>query len=276
MSYNTQEQAFVKLLNDYRVANGLQPLLVSDALSLASERHASDMGKYDFFSHVTKRSDWFPAGSYPWDRMKLCGYYSGKEGENLAAGQSSAQSLFTAWRASSSHNSVMLDPGFKVVGVGFVITTGSDYTYYWDACFGGTVDGGAHTLGPVRYQQTNRYILKYGTWCDTASSLASGGSYGWSSTRGAAATVAFIGTRLDWLAAVGPSGARVDIYLDGVKKTTLDLYAATAAYGVRVWSTGSLPYGTHTVRMVRNSDCPTGEIVTLDAVDLWGTLKPAY
>lgn len=91
VAYNEQEIAFVKLPNDYRVAHGLQPLLVSDAISLACERHGSDMAKYKFFSHTSLQSDWFPTGSTPWDRMRLCGYnYSTAEGEIIAAGQATA------------------------------------------------------------------------------------------------------------------------------------------------------------------------------------------
>lgn len=276
LSYNSQEIAFVKLLNDYRVANGQQPVLVSDRLTLASRRHASDMAKYTFFSHTTRASDWFPIDSQPWDRMRFCGYYSPKEGENLAAGQATAQLLFNAWKSSSAHNGVMLDPGFKVVGIEFLTVVGSVYPYYWVADFGGTVDAGAHTLGPMRYQQTSGYIRKGGAWYTTSTALASGGSYGSSSTTGSYATIAFTGTRLDWITTVAPLGGRVDVYLDGIRKTTVESAYASTAYRVRAWSTGTIPYGRHTVKLVRNAYCTTGEFLSLDAVDIWGTLRPAF
>ena len=87
VGYSAEEVAFVKLINDYRVSNGLQPLLVSDALSESGDRHSSDMGKYRFFDHYTQASDWFAKGASPWDRMAASGYtYNTWKGENIAAG----------------------------------------------------------------------------------------------------------------------------------------------------------------------------------------------
>ena len=64
--YTDTELAFVQLLNQYRAQNGLQPLLVSDMISEACDRHGSDMGKYRFFDHYTQASDWFAKGASPW------------------------------------------------------------------------------------------------------------------------------------------------------------------------------------------------------------------
>jgi uncharacterized protein YkwD len=277
VSYNTQEIAFVKLLNDYRVAHNLQPLLVSDALSLACERHGSDMGKYKFFSHTTVQSDWFPVGSASWDRMRLCGYnYYTAEAEIIAAGQSTADAVFQAWKGSPTHNADMLSANYKVLGIGFVTVTGSPYTYYWVTDLGGIVDPTAHTLstaGATRYQQTNTSIVKVGTWYNYAKTLASGGSYGRSYTSGASATIYFTGNRLDWIAMKGTTTGIADVYLDGVKKATINLASSTAVYNVKVWSTGTLAYGAHTVKLVRSSGSAAGRYLTLDAVDIWGTIK---
>ena len=150
VSYSSEETAFLQLLNEYRVGLGLQPLLVSDSLSETGDRHDSDMGKYGFFDHYTKASDWFPEGASPWDRMAKCGYdYRTSEGENIAASllYSDAEAVFEAWKNSPSHNHTMTDADFKVVGLSLVYVPGSVYGYYWTTDFGGYVDPTAHALG---------------------------------------------------------------------------------------------------------------------------------
>ena len=179
VSYSTEEVTFVNLLNDYRAANGLPRLLVSDAITLACDRHNSDMAKYKFFDHYSLKSDWFAANASPWTRMSVSGYgYTTSKGENIAAGQSTAAQVFAAWKASSGHRANMLNSTFKVIGVSFNQPVGSPYTTYWTTDFGGYVDPTAHTIAtpsaPVvtRYQQTDTHFVYAGTWATfTTSSL---------------------------------------------------------------------------------------------------------
>ena len=146
-TYSDEEIAFAQLLNDYRVSEGLEALLVSDALSDAGDKHSSDMGKYAFFAHTTAGSDWFPIGASPWDRMAMNRYgFNTYKGENIAGGYSTAAPLFEAWKNSPAHNANMLNPNFTVVGVSLVYVAGSPYGYYWTTDFGGYVDSTAHSL----------------------------------------------------------------------------------------------------------------------------------
>jgi len=148
VSYSAEEVAFAQLINNYRVSKGLQPLLVSDRLSDAGDKHSSDMAKYRFFSHTTVKSDWFAAGASPWDRMAACGYnYSTNKAENIAAGQTTAAAVFEGWKNSSGHNTNMLSPNYKVIGISLVKVSGSPYGYYWTTDFGGYVDSTAHQIG---------------------------------------------------------------------------------------------------------------------------------
>lgn len=148
VSYSAEEVAFAQLLNNYRVSKGLQPLLVSDRLSDACDKHSSDMAKYRFFSHTTVKSDWFAPGSSPWDRMAACGYnYNTNKAENIAAGQATAAAVFDSWKNSPGHNTNMLSPNYKVVGISLVKLSGSPYGYYWTTDFGGYVDSSAHQVG---------------------------------------------------------------------------------------------------------------------------------
>src|SRR4028118_304405 len=50
-AYDDEELKFVGLINDYREQNGLRPVILSDALAVAAERHSKDMAEYGFFAH---------------------------------------------------------------------------------------------------------------------------------------------------------------------------------------------------------------------------------
>lgn len=144
-AYDSEELQFLQLINKYRQNNGLQPLLLSDTLTLTSDRHSEDMAKYNFFAHDTVRSSYYPAGSQPWDRMAVDGYdYNTYRGENLAVGYETAEEAFEAWRNSPSHNAAMLDGNYKVVGIARLNVPGSEWGSYWTTDFGGVVDPSAH------------------------------------------------------------------------------------------------------------------------------------
>ncbi len=139
----------VKAINVYRQSKGLQPVLLSDEISRACERHSSDMAKYRFVDHFsTGGSDWFGKGASPWDRMAASGYsYDTRMGENVAAGFPDAAGVMTGWKNSPDHDAVMSAPYFTVVGVSRVYAEDSPYGYYWTADFGGFIDPTAHPAG---------------------------------------------------------------------------------------------------------------------------------
>ncbi|MCA1687279.1 MAG: CAP domain-containing protein [Actinobacteria bacterium] len=151
-SYDSEELQFLGLINQYREDNGLRPLLLSDTLSVASERHSQDMARYRFFAHITAASSYYPAGSQPWDRMRAEGYdYNTYMGENIAVGYEGAEGAFAAWRRSPSHNAAMLEGSYRVIGVARVNLPGS--RWYWTTDFGTIVDPTAHA--PGESEETN-------------------------------------------------------------------------------------------------------------------------
>lgn len=154
-TYDAEELRFLQLINEYRQDNGLKPLLISDTLTVPSERHNEDMAKYRFFAHDTVASSYYPVGSRSWDRMAAEGYaYNTYRGENLAVGYETAEEAFEAWRLSPSHNQAMLDGNYKVVGVARLYAPGSEYGWYWTTDFGGVVDPTSHAAGqPPRPQE---------------------------------------------------------------------------------------------------------------------------
>jgi uncharacterized protein YkwD len=279
-SYNSQEIAFIKSLNQYRASKGLQPLLLSDAISEACYRHNHDMAKYKFFSHNSVKSDWFGSNATPWTRMAASGYsYSTNKGENIAAGQSTAALVMSAWKASSGHNANMLNSSYKVIGVSFYQLSGSPYTYYWTTDFGGYVDPTAHAVGvsespgSTRYQQTDSRLDYTGTWYSFTTSGASGGSYKRADVGSASVTVTFTGTYMAWIATAGTTLSKAYVSLDGGAAQSVDLARSAVAYQQKVWNTGTLSSGKHTVKIWRNPNDVAGKYISLDAVDIIGSLN---
>jgi hypothetical protein len=182
---------------------------------------------------------------------------------NLAASSSAYQ--VAVWSTGPLAN------GAHVVKIVRSTSSGSGKYLTMDAVdIWGTISAPPVTL--TRYEQTVTQIVKSGTWSNYSAGKASGGTYGRSSTGGAWATIYFNGTRLDWIATEGTTTGIADVYLDGTKVTTIDLAAPSTIYQANAWSTGTLAYGAHTVKIVRSTASASGRFLTLDAVDIWGTM----
>ncbi|MGK2966429.1 MAG: CAP domain-containing protein [Tepidiformaceae bacterium] len=141
ISLNTEELAFLTLINQYRAQNGRAPLTAVTSLNRAAAWHANDMIQKGYFAHNE------PSGRSWSTRITNCGYPTGGyRGENIAAGFSSASSVFNAWKNSSGHNRNMLSASFTKIGIGKV---GS----YWTTDFGSvndTANAVAATSTPTR------------------------------------------------------------------------------------------------------------------------------
>jgi uncharacterized protein YkwD len=128
--HGAEEQRLLELVNEYRQANGVDPLIPSDALSTAAEHHSEDMAAHGFFSHITEASSYYPEGSDYADRGAREGYPANAYlAENTAWGQATAEEVFEFWRNSPDHNTNMLNRGYTAVGIGHVAP-------YWTADFG--------------------------------------------------------------------------------------------------------------------------------------------
>jgi uncharacterized protein YkwD len=147
-SYDSEELRFLQLINDYRQNYGLGKLLLSDTLSVSSERHSQDMARYQFFAHNTVASSYYPVGASPGDRIQADGYnYRTVWGENIAVGCESAERCFELWRNSPSHNAAMLDGNYRVIGIARLQGAGPIPHWYWTTDFGGVADSTAHAPG---------------------------------------------------------------------------------------------------------------------------------
>jgi len=137
VALDSEEQAFLTQINNYRVANGRSPLKASYMLSRASWWKSNDMATNAYFGH-----DDTPIGRSWSTRVRDCGYtFNTYIGENIAAGYNTAASVFSGWQNSPGHNSNMLGSSYTVIGIGRVYVSGSPYGYYWTTVFGGYDDG---------------------------------------------------------------------------------------------------------------------------------------
>ncbi len=87
-------------------------------------------------------------------------------------------------------------------------------------------------------------------WDRDTHASASGGGYSAGRLAGAKSTFTFTGTNVTFVGRKGADGGKADIYLDGVKQTTVDFYNATAQWKVNLWTTSGLTNAKHTVMVV--------------------------
>jgi hypothetical protein len=101
----------------------------------------------------------------------------------------------------------------------------------------------------TRYEQTDSRLAYAGTWSTSSVSSASGGSFRYADTSGSSVTVSFNGTYLGWIAKKSPVYGKAKVTLEDKPPVTIDLYSASTLYLQKVWNTGTLPSGTHTVKI---------------------------
>lgn len=129
---DSEEQAFLNVINSYRQANGLSALSLNPKLNAAADWMSKDMAAKNYFSHTDS------LGRDPFQRMADFGYdYNTWKAENLTAGIDAAQGAFDLFKGSPGHNANMLNAKLKVIGIGRAYAAGSAYGWYWTADFGG-------------------------------------------------------------------------------------------------------------------------------------------
>jgi uncharacterized protein YkwD len=135
-SFDSQEQAFLQLINQYRSQNGRTTLTASVNLNRGSAWMARDMATKNYFSHTDS------LGRSVSTRLSNCDA-TPSFGENIAAGtyRDTAQEAFDAWKASSGHNANMLNGSYKQIGIARYYDANSRYKWYWVTDFSTSNDG---------------------------------------------------------------------------------------------------------------------------------------
>jgi uncharacterized protein YkwD len=132
---DSEERAFVTLINNYRAANGLGSLILSVTITNAAEWMAKDMAEKNYFSHTDSLN------RDPFQRMAAFGYpQQGYRGENIAAGNALASATFDQWKNSPGHNANMLNANFRIMGIARYYVAGSTYRWYWVNNFGSVIN----------------------------------------------------------------------------------------------------------------------------------------
>jgi uncharacterized protein YkwD len=105
------------------------PLTWHAALTCAARVHSKDMNDNDYFDHTNLQ------GNGPGWRLGQAGYDGGGWGENIAAGYGDPVAVVQGWLDSDGHCANMLNPGFSLIGIGYVNGNG-EWGNYWTQTFG--------------------------------------------------------------------------------------------------------------------------------------------
>jgi len=106
------------------------PLRLNPVLYGVASAHAGDMARHDFFSHTGRD------GSTVDGRATRAGYDWRAIGENIAAGQVSADAAVRGWINSPGHCANIMSPAFSEMGAAFVVSKQSSQGIYWTQVFG--------------------------------------------------------------------------------------------------------------------------------------------
>jgi len=120
----------LKLVNDYRAEQGLQPLALHPQLEQAALAHAQDLADYDRISHFG--SD----GSDPWERVQRTGFDPQVAAENVGTGQLTFGELFREWKLSPDHNSNLLLRDATHMGIAVVQNPDTQFKTFWSLVLG--------------------------------------------------------------------------------------------------------------------------------------------
>ncbi|MCA9713555.1 MAG: CAP domain-containing protein [Myxococcales bacterium] len=138
-SWAALEQEVIELVNAERASGancgGTQmpatsPLKADPALRCAARVHTKDMVDNDYFDHTNLQ------GEGPGPRIEKAGYSWSTYGENIAAGNATAEATVQQWMESPGHCSNIMNPDFEDIGVGY--QPGGAFSHTWTQVFGRT------------------------------------------------------------------------------------------------------------------------------------------
>ena len=108
------EAEVIRLVNEIRQQNGLQPLSANWELSRVARYKSQDLVDNRYFSHTS------PTYGTPFQMIKSFGLTYRTAGENIAYGQRTPQAVVNAWMNSSGHRANILNSSYTQIGVGYV------------------------------------------------------------------------------------------------------------------------------------------------------------
>ncbi|WP_188207144.1 SafA/ExsA family spore coat assembly protein [Alkalibacillus aidingensis] len=121
------ENEVIRLTNNYREQNGLEPLDHDWQLSRVARYKSADMRDKNYFSHQS------PTYGSPFDMIENFNVSYRRAAENIAAGQRSAEAVVESWMNSPGHRQNILNPDMTHIGVGYA--EGGSRSTYWTQMF---------------------------------------------------------------------------------------------------------------------------------------------
>lgn len=111
---SSYEAEVIRLVNEIRKQNGLQPLTANWELSRVARYKSQDMVDKRYFSHTS------PTYGTPFQMIKAFGLSYRTAGENIAYGYATPKAVVDGWMNSSGHRANILNASYKQIGVGYV------------------------------------------------------------------------------------------------------------------------------------------------------------
>jgi len=118
----SHEQEVLKLVNQERSKQGLDPLTLNWELSRVAKIKSQDMNDNKYFSHTS------PTYGTPFNMIKNFGIKYNYAGENIAQGYKTPDAVMKAWMNSSGHKANIMNKNYTQLGVGY-------YNGYWTQMF---------------------------------------------------------------------------------------------------------------------------------------------
>ena len=138
------------------------------------------------------------------------------------------------------------------------------------------VTGNAEPAGSGTYENTSSQVVYSGTWSTASSgsdSAARSPPWPGPATRSSLSpnSVRYVARKANYLGIA-------NVYLDGKKVATVDLYSATNQYKQAVYTSPTLSYGTHTIRVERSGNknaASAGRTIDVDSFVVPDSRPPA-
>jgi hypothetical protein len=144
-------------------------------------------------------------------------------------------------------------PNVKATSYTFNAAPGATYTFKvhaTDALVRASGDLESSPVTVARLQQDDGSIAYQGVWTTPSVATASGGRVALTTKVNATATLSTTARAISWVASKGPSFGQAKVYVDGVLKTTVNLYATTAAAKALAYTIDFGSAGAHTLKIV--------------------------
>jgi uncharacterized protein YkwD len=226
---DAQEQQFLTLINQHRVANGRSRLAISTAATRAASWFSWDMAVDNYLpgNHVDTN------GRDIASRLTWCGVNWSAFAENIYAGAETAQAAFDWWKNSAVHNTNMLSTAVNRIGIARRFSSNSAFGWHW-------------TIDLVTESASNPIIAGF-TWYSDGSSTKTGGV---GTTVRAYATGALNGAGYQLVLATSDCGAIVAVLNPNVRMSSNSGLIGTTAGNIP----SGVPPGTYEVCFKRTSE----------------------